>query len=82
MVLGWEEEVGSKRVNVCSDSDTSLVALKEGKSKARPDLIIELLPLYRVGQKGSKVGFLWVPAHVGVGRNEAADKVAKAALRR
>lgn len=68
---------------MCSDSAASLVALREGKSKAHPDLIIELMmALYKVGQKGCKVGILWVPTHVGVGGNEAADMVAKAALRR
>ena len=54
--LGWVEEVGPKRVIVCSDSAASLVALKEGKLKAHQDLIIDMLMvLHRVRQKGCKV---------------------------
>ena len=54
--LGWVEEVGPKRVILCSDSAASLVALKEGKLKAHPHLIIDMLMvLHRVRQKGCKV---------------------------
>ncbi|KAJ8353323.1 hypothetical protein SKAU_G00208900 [Synaphobranchus kaupii] len=76
-------EVGVDKAVLCSDSATALAALQGGERGARPDLVAELLVvLYRVVQGGCEVGFLWVPAHVGVGGNEAADAAAKAALRR
>ena len=45
--------------------------------------MVELLTLmYRIEQAGESVGFMWVPAHVGIEGNELADGAAKRALRR
>ena len=41
-----------------------------------------MVRLYRIEKAGGEVGFLWVPAHVGVEGNEMADKVAKRSLRK
>ena len=45
--------------------------------------MVELLTLmYRIEQAGELVGFMWVPAHLGIEGNELADEAAKRALRR
>lgn len=77
------EEVKPERVVVCSDSAAVLLFLESGSSRARPDLMYEVLyALHRVERGGSDVGFLWVPAHVGIMGIEGADQVAKEALKR
>lgn len=44
---------------------------------------MELLVLLdKIEQAGGSVGFLWVPAHIGVEGNEAAPMAAKRALKR
>ncbi len=79
----WVEEVRPQQVVICSDSTAALMALQGGRSRLRPDLICELQPaLYRAELVGSRLGFLWVPAHVGVEGNEAVDVAAKEALGR
>lgn len=69
-----------KRVLVCSDSAAALEVLS-GVLWVRPDLIFELyMALHRVECAGGSVGFMWVPAHVGVDGNEMVDRAAKRAL--
>ena len=81
--LWWVEQVKPDRVVICSDSAAALVALRSRTSRARADLINEvLISLLRVEKVGCEVVFLWVPAHIGVEGNEAADKLAKNSLQR
>ena len=81
--MQWVEEVRPGPVVICSDSASVLMTLKEGGLGARSDLMVELLTLmHRIEQAGELVGFLWVPAHVGIEGNELADGAAKRALRR
>ncbi len=71
---------GPGRNVLCSDSTAALMAIKGWKSEARPDLIVEILiALNRVIKVGNIVGFMWVPAHVGIQGNEEADEMAKKA---
>lgn len=60
------------------------MALKGGEGcRARPDIVNEILIMvYRLEMTGINVGFLWVPAHVGVEGNETADSLAKASLKK
>lgn len=60
--LGGLEEVRPENAVMCSDSAAALVALRTGKSESRPDLVV----LNRAMMLGSTVGFVWVPAHVGI----------------
>ncbi|KAJ7983349.1 hypothetical protein DPEC_G00379960 [Dallia pectoralis] len=47
---------------------------------SRQNLVLEVLvTLGRVVRKGCQVRFAWVPAHVGVEGNEAADRLEKKA---
>ena len=81
--LKWVEEVKPGQVVICSDSASVLMAMGEGKLGARSDLMVELLVmLFKIEKAGGDIGFLWVPAHVGVEGNEMADRVAKKALTR
>ena len=81
--LQWVEEVKSSQTVICSDSASVLMTLRGGSLGGRSDLVVELLVLlYRIEHAGGSVGFLWVPAHVGVEGNEAADVAAKKALER
>ncbi|KAK0134187.1 hypothetical protein N1851_030250 [Merluccius polli] len=46
------------------------------------NLIVEILQsVFRIYKAGREVGFLWVPAHVGVKGNEEADEEAKKAMK-
>lgn len=47
----------------------------------RDDLIIEIyMLLLKLTHLGIQVEFCWIPSHVGIEGNEAADKLAKRAL--
>lgn len=81
--LKWIEEVQPRRAVICSDSASVLKTLGGSNMGARPDLFMELMVLlYKIEKAGGSVGFLRVPAHVGVEGNEVADKVAKMTLKR
>ena len=47
------------------------------KSKPRTDISTETYQTYRIHKAGCEVGFIWVPAHMGVEGNEEADYLAK-----
>ena len=80
--LKWIEETRSREVIICSDSATALEALRRGKSKARADIIIDILTVFfRIGFR-SNITFCWVPGHTGVGGNEQVDQIAKQSLNR
>uniref|UniRef100_A0A8C2KZI6 Uncharacterized protein n=1 Tax=Cyprinus carpio TaxID=7962 RepID=A0A8C2KZI6_CYPCA len=81
LALEWVEENGPGKRIICSDSSAALMALKGRKSEARSDLVVEVLvTLNRVNKMGSTVGFIWVPAHIGVQGNEEADEMARSAV--
>ena len=79
--LRWVEDNKQGYSIICSDSAEALISIKEGKSKSRPDLIVEILQsMFRIYKTGIEVGFLWVPAHVGVKWNDEADEEVKKAV--
>ena len=79
--LDWVEENKPPKSIICSDSAAALVALKEGTSRARPDLIWEILTcIFKIERSGFIVCFLWIPGHSGVEGNEISDFLAKLAL--
>ena len=76
------EETRPREVIICSDSAAALEVLRGGKSKARPDIISDILTLFfRIGLR-SNIIFCWVPGHAGVGGNEQVDQIAKQSLSR
>ena len=78
----WVEQRRPKEVVICSDSAAALEALKVGKSKARPDILMEILnAMWGIG-RGSAVTFCWVPGHTGIEGNEKVDRLAKDSLLR
>ncbi|XP_030285229.1 uncharacterized protein LOC115588649 [Sparus aurata] len=80
--LRWIEENKQGNSIICSDSAATLTTIKETKSKYRPDVVVEILQsLFRIHKAGYEVGFLWVPAHMGVKGNEEADEMAKKAVK-
>ena len=73
LALQWVEEVRLLRMEICSDSSSSLISLKSNKSDGRPDVLIEMQEtLYRIQMMG-------LPAHIGSKGNEFADKCANEA---
>ena len=66
------------RTVICTDSLSSLQALRAGKSTTRQSIINECLRIIRsIHEQGSDVRLLWVPSHIGVEGNERADQLAK-----
>ena len=64
---------------VFSDSLSSLMALR-GTVQDNPYVLKILEVCSSLAQKGKKITFAWIPSHVGIRENEAADKAAKEAL--
>jgi len=75
------------RVNICSDSQSVLVALKNAEKSFFPRAINKLntvladlsYKLSRINFNEGRVRFTWCPAHVGIEGNERADRLAKEA---
>lgn len=72
----WVEVGRPDRVVICSDTCAALMTLNEFVSQSRQDVLYEVLQrLYKVRQIVVFVMFLWVPAPVGVERNEVVDVI-------
>ena len=64
---------------IFSDSLSALQAL--GKLKTDHPLLIQIQELlHKVNADQMEIIFMWVPGHVGIRGNEAADRAAKEAL--
>ena len=81
LALQWLEEKEISNVVIASDSFSALESIKSGRSACRMDLLNEVFMfLSQLGNRGTLIYFLWVPAHVGVVGNEQADILAKQTL--
>jgi ribonuclease HI len=59
-------------------SDSALQALEKGGTSNSRDLQEDILVLiHQIICQGSDVRLVWIPSHVGIGGNEAADRAAK-----
>ena len=64
---------------IFSDSLSALQAL--GKLKTDHPLLIQIQELlHKININQKEIVFMWVPGHVGIQGNEAADRAAKKAL--
>ena len=64
---------------IFSDSPSALQAL--GKLKIDHPLLIQIQELlHKINADQKEIVFIWVPGHVGIRANEAADRAAKEAL--
>ena len=64
---------------IFSDSLSALKAL--GKLKTDYPLLIQIQELlHKINADQKEIVFMWVPGHVGIRANEAADRAAKEAL--
>ena len=80
MALLWVESNRPKQVVIASDSSSALTSLKFLHSESRQDIVYDILQLANsLSKSGISTTFIWVPAHIGVGGNELADRCAKKA---
>ncbi len=58
------KKVGQEKVLICSDSLSVLASLRSFHSKARQDILYEVLQVNtRLSHMGCQVKFMWAPAH-------------------
>ena len=77
----WINDNNYNKVVIFSDSLSSLVSLKSKYSQSRPEILMEILIIYkRCLNAGKQVTLVWCPAHIGISGNEKADRAAKAGL--
>jgi len=69
---------GDRKVVIYSDSLSSVVALENRSSSTRPNLVREITKLFST--VNIDICLTWVPSHVNIRGNEAADQAAKEAL--
>eukprot|EP00745_Piridium_sociabile_P040864 TRINITY_DN7953_c0_g1_i4.p1 TRINITY_DN7953_c0_g1~~TRINITY_DN7953_c0_g1_i4.p1 ORF type:complete len:1264 (+),score=154.07 TRINITY_DN7953_c0_g1_i4:321-4112(+) len=67
-------------VTVLSDSQSALTAIQSDDTSSREDVVREVVTVaHQLRVRGCDVLLQWVPAHVNIAGNEAADKNAKLA---
>ena len=71
--------LGGKRVVIYSDSLSSILALENGYSKTRPNLVNQILNIYNE-INSIEIILAWIPSHADIKGNEMADKLAKEGL--
>lgn len=81
MALQWIEEVKPIWGIVCTDSLSALQKLQTFSSRSRQDVVYEINYVVWIQNLRLHVRFVWVPAHLGIHRNELADRCAKQAPR-
>ena len=64
---------------IFSDSLSSLTAIKTGKSACRPNTLIDIFEILDIIDANVTCTMVWIPSHVGIAGNEAADKAAQLA---
>ncbi|KAG0730005.1 Ribonuclease HI [Chionoecetes opilio] len=73
-------ESHSPHVIIHTDSKSSIQALRDTQSQDNIHLLTSTLLLaQRLAARGCKITLNWVPSHVGLSGNEAADRAAKSA---
>lgn len=79
--LLWVIDVKPTLAVIFSDSLSSLLALKHFHPSNYNHLMLDIMLCYKeIINLGLDVWLVWVPAHVGLSGNEAADTLAKASL--
>jgi ribonuclease HI len=79
--LMWIYEHKHSNTVILSDSLSSLVSIKSGNSRSRPDILTDILEINHILVSCKlKTVFVWCPAHIGVYGNELADRAAKSGL--
>lgn len=74
----WLMKNKSPQATIFTDSLSSVQALQSGYSNTRPDKINIILSLLdKAKSKGQHIDIEWIPSHVGIPGNEAADATAK-----
>jgi len=75
------KESHRKKFIICSDSKSALQALNKMKMNI-PLVSKSLKLLWELRARQVDITFVWIPSHVGIGGNEAADREAKKALQK
>ena len=78
MALGMVHQSADRPLLFLSDSLSCLQSLKN-RDLSHP-VIADILCRVHILSRGTQVAFMWVPSHVGLAGNSAADIAAKAAL--
>ena len=83
-VLQLQEDIDNKKLLICTDSQSSINALKTGPISRTSNLLSHIWSqLSRLTQRGlSNITFQFTASHCGIERNEMADKKADKALTR
>ena len=73
-----ETKTQNQNMLICVDSKSSLLSLKSTSNKSRENLIFKIkLLINDLLNEGYEITFFWIPAHIDIYGNEAADKAAK-----
>eukprot|EP01059_Diplonema_ambulator_P024801 TRINITY_DN4123_c0_g1_i13.p1 TRINITY_DN4123_c0_g1~~TRINITY_DN4123_c0_g1_i13.p1 ORF type:complete len:584 (+),score=120.04 TRINITY_DN4123_c0_g1_i13:2006-3757(+) len=72
-----KERLATMRVNVLTDSLSSLQKLQQGPARQREDIVVRIWgALHRLLKRGNEIVMRYIPSHCGIAMNEEADMLA------